>query len=78
LREPHTVDRRGPRKILVSNKNSARPNALETLHSAIENHRLVLEEAFGERGPIWLLPAPVREAITDILKRSALCRTAAQ
>ncbi len=52
--------------VSVSNKNDARPNALEALHGVIETHRPLLEEAFAERGSIWLLPAPVRNAISDI------------
>lgn len=60
----------------VPNKNDARPNALETLHALIEKHRPVLEEAFAERGAIWLLPAPAREAIAEILKAAGLCNGA--
>jgi hypothetical protein len=58
---------------VVSNKNDARPNALETLHGVVETHRPLLEEAFAERGSLWLLPAPVRNAISDILRASARC-----
>ena len=57
----------------VTNKNDARPNALEALHSLIESHRPILEDAFAERGAIWLLPAPVRQAVADILRAAALC-----
>ena len=57
----------------LANKNDARPNALETLHGLIENHRPVLEDAFAERGAIWLLPVPVRNAIAEILEAAALC-----
>jgi len=57
----------------VTNKNDARPNALEALHGLIEGHRPILEEAFAERGAIWLLPAPVREAIEAILRAAAAC-----
>lgn len=60
----------------VSNKNNtARSNALEALHGAIESHRPILEEALTERGSMSLLPAPVREAIADILGSSSLCLT---
>lgn len=58
----------------VSDKNDARQNALETLRGVIETHRPLLEEAFTERGSMWLLPAPVRHAIADILRSAALCR----
>jgi hypothetical protein len=61
----------------VSNKNIARSNALEALHGVIESHRPILEEAFAERGSIWLLPPPVREAIAEILASSAFCSGAA-
>ena len=56
-----------------ANKNDARPNALETLHGLIESHRPILEEAFAERGAIWLLPGPVRNAIAEILEAAAAC-----
>jgi hypothetical protein len=58
----------------VANKNDARPNALETLHGVVEAHRPVLEEAFAERGSIWLLPAPVREAVAEILRAASVCK----
>ena len=61
----------------VSDQNDARPNALEALHGVIETHRLLLEEAFTERGSAWLLPAPVRNALKEILRASALCSGAA-
>jgi hypothetical protein len=57
----------------VINRNAARPNALEALHGVIESHRPLLEEAFAERGAIWLLPAPLREAIGDILQAADAC-----
>jgi hypothetical protein len=57
----------------VTNKNDARPNALETLHGVIEGHRPALEEALAERGAIWLLPGPVREAVADILHAAGRC-----
>ena len=63
--------------VSVSDKNGARPNALEALHGVIETHRLLLEEAFAERGSAWLLPAPVRNALQDILRASSLCSGAA-
>jgi hypothetical protein len=59
--------------VSVNNKNDARLNALETLRGVIETHRPVLEEAFAERGAIWLLPGPVREAIADILRAAGGC-----
>jgi len=62
----------------VANKNDARANALETLHALIETHRPVLEEAFAERGAIWLLPAPARQAIADILEAADLCTGASR
>jgi hypothetical protein len=61
----------------VSNRNDARPNALEALHGVVEAHRPLLEEANAERGSLWLLPAPVRTAILEILSSSAICRAAA-
>jgi hypothetical protein len=56
----------------VTNKNDARLNALETLRGVIETHRPILEEAFAERGAIWLLPAPLREAVADILRAASV------
>ena len=57
----------------VANMNDVRPNALEALHGLIEDHRPILEEAFAERGAIWLLPNPVRDAIAEILHAAAVC-----
>jgi hypothetical protein len=57
----------------VSDKNDARPNALEALHGVVENHRILLEEAFAERGSVSLLPAPVRNALLEILRASSVC-----
>jgi hypothetical protein len=57
----------------VSNKNDARPNALETLHGVIEARRPILEDGLAERGAIWLLPTPMREAIAEILQASDVC-----
>lgn len=61
----------------MDNKNDARPNALKALHGVIEARRPILEQAFAERGSMWLLPAPVRDAVADILRAAALCNPSA-
>mgnify|MGYP001547614174 CR=1 FL=1 len=57
----------------AANKNDARLNALEALHGMIEGHRPILEEAFADRGAIWLLPVPLRDAIAEILQAASAC-----